>query len=252
MGIVRIPGYQEIKKMAYNFMKCEKLVEKKREHFGDRNIYWNVDLNLKLYKLISKYIQLDPLRKEYLDPYDGCGVLYFANAVRDLDELLHGFNYKECIKRKSILTSNDYETLIELIQEYEQEKNLYQKYDKLSIQESSKKVGDDILHDLQTDPKIIKNWEKQMKFRMTKNGIINFVSAYWRGEDSDNYSSSDDDELFDIMMNGDQKLDDNKNNDDDDDELKSNVKPYYRRSHSKSANDEKLLTIHIFIYNTYK
>ena len=198
MGVIRIPGYQEIKKMAYNFMKASKLINKKRSDFK-RNLYFNSELNNKLYQLLNKAIQLDPLREADLDINYGCGVLYFAKAIRDINQLLHGFNYEKCVKRKSYLNSEDYQKLIQLINEYEEQQQLYEQYD-----EDYEAVGDTILKALkEPNSKLLKHLVHELSYRIPEQKILDMAEGYWKADedDEDDYSSTDSED-FDYLLNG--------------------------------------------------
>ena len=187
LGVKRIRVWHEIKKMAYNLMKCKQLCKlKPYDILEKRNTYFNPELNRKLYKLLSKYVNLEKMREELLYPNYGCGVIAFAKAVKNFEDLLKNFSIKKSIKRFSCLNSKDYETLVELIQQYEEDKELYSKYQDDDIS----KIGQNILRDLKNDKQLRQRWMKATNNRISKSKLYNFVESYW-ASDID-FASSDD------------------------------------------------------------
>lgn len=216
MGLARIPGIEEIKKFSYNFMKAKSLLKMKKTDIK-RETYFSEELNDKLYALFSTCIQIDPLRKEKLDNSYGCGLLHFAEAERRIDVLTHFFKWIHCIKKKSYLKSDDYETLIKLVNEYEKDKLLIQTNDhgndEYKIDEPSM-IAETMINDIINNKETLEHWITATKFRVNETQIKNFINDYWKGQESDDgddeASSSEDEDN--ILMNG---MDDNHDNKED-------------------------------------
>ena len=202
MGLNRVPGYQQIKKISYNFMKSSKWMNNENiiHHYGD----FNHELNDKLYYLISKFISLDSLREKLLDNFDGCGLLYFPDTEKIRSRLFNDFNSDECIDQKSWMKSKDYDKLIDLVNEYE-----------LSQKDNT---ANNIWSELLQNDALLNVWLKTLKHRVTKKQIENFVNGYWRDDvtddEYDSYDSTDDEDV-DALLNGLDKDDSKMNNDDE-------------------------------------
>jgi len=227
MGLERVPACEEIKKFAYNFMKSKRLINMTEDDIK-RDTYFSEQLNDQLYELFSTCVQIDPLRKEKLDSSYGCGLLHFENAERKLDVLTHFFKWYHSIKKKSYLKSDDYDRLIELVNEYEKEQGWVNEetddyydeadnYDEMYAFPPSV-IAEKMINDIIKNQETLKHWMETTKFRVSEKQITNFINDYWKGQDSDNEddncSSSDE---MDYLLNGmDKDSDDDKEDSDDD------------------------------------
>ena len=217
MGLNRVPGYQQIKKISYNFMKAGKWLENVGKISPIKN--YSHEINDKIYYLLSKFISLDLLREQLLDCFDGCGLLYFPNAEKIRSRLFNNFDYKSSIKKTSWMKSEDYDKLIELVIKYEKECDENKRND----------IGNNIWKDLLSNDVLLNHWVKTMKHRVTRMQIENFINGYWRDDVSDDEfdgynSTDDDDDDIDVMLDGTDK----KSPDDDDDNKQFSCKEKYK------------------------
>ena len=211
MGLDRVPSYEEIKKFAYNYMKAKSLINMTKDDIK-RETYFSENLNDQLYELFSKCIQIDPLREKKLDNSYGCGLLHFEEAERRLDVLLHFFKWIHSIKKKSYLKSHDYETLIQLVNEYEKDKLIinndeYQLSDdeeEQYIMNEPSLIAETMIDDIINNETTLNHWMKRTKYRVSEQDIKKFINDYWKGQESDDgddeASSSDDEDN--VLING--------------------------------------------------
>ena len=211
MGLPRVPGYEEIKKFSYNLMKAKSLINMTKDDIK-RDTYFSEELNDKLYELFSTCLQIDPLRKDKLDNSYGCGLLHFEEAERRLDVLTHFFKWFNCIKKKSFLKAQDYETLIELVNEYEKDKlliNNNNQYDDTDDEDQYKInepsiIAQTMIDDIINNEETLNHWMKRTKYRVNEKQLTDFINDYWKGQESDDgddeASSSDDEDN--ILING--------------------------------------------------
>lgn len=228
MGLERVVAMQEIKKFAYNFMKAKKLIEMEEKDIP-RQTYWSTKLNDELYALYSQSIQMDKLRSEKLDNNQnyGCGLLNFDDTERNINKLTHYFSWLHCIKSKSYIKSKDYDTLIELIQEYEQKYhervpkpsfNIFadnnddimnhfmqdnesfndaerddDNYDNEQFEQmiDFKQIAKELLDDLQNNDSTYNYWMTKLKNRVSIKQIQEYIMDYFIGNDGNNESDSD-------------------------------------------------------------
>lgn len=221
MGLERVPSFQQIKKFSYNFMKSGKLINISRDDIKRRCTYFSEELNDQLYELFSTCIQIDKLRTEKLDSSYGCGLLYFQEAERRLEILLHYFKWYKSIKKERHLKGFDYDMLIDLVTEYEEDK-----FDQLveCIQSSGNEVlsyeqehsiiANEMIKDIIHNEKTLQYWMKKTKYRIDPAQIETFITDYWAGQnDSDDASSSSDGDLF---LNGESDDEEKYKKDDND------------------------------------
>ena len=130
MSCSRIAPLQEKITFSYNWAKVQKMHRYEDEQKKKVPLWvqhdWDPEFNEAMYKIYDKATSLQTLREEKAQSPSKQCLLYWPKTDRHIPTLLHGFNYKDAIKKQNYKRTDQYSELCDLLIEYNDENN--QKY----------------------------------------------------------------------------------------------------------------------------
>lgn len=180
-GVNRLPVISLLQKLSHNYKRAQLVVAER-----DRSMEFNsneYDMNVRMLKELDSITKLKHLRENYMDHDTGHGLIYFPKCSNDIDDFLHGFQWKQSIQNVTSLSYNDIQEIWGYIE----------KYENMLTSNNGSIIDDESLHFL----------KERLQFEVSLNKLKNIIKKYWYYDDEELYNESDIDDDDDIKHDDD-------------------------------------------------